>query len=677
MKKLICLLLVLSSLILTVSCGDTAGDGPDGTTASTPDYTADVSGDASETDASTTAESTTEDPTPDPETKTLDSTEFGLNPVLIRGESDIVDISLTDDGSVKLSAKAAGSASFCIENNYSESASLTVTVDERLKLNTEIGKFIAPAASVNVRDFGAKGDGVTDDTAAIQGAIDSLKSGGTVYIPKGIYLVNYLSFRENIHIRLAGNLPDAKVGYTDEVANYVKNGDVAILRRNGNNHMFYNLNKRDYCTEGVSGIALSGGVLDCVTTGMAFVWVCADGVLFENSIVKDISNNHAIQIDGCENVTINNIMFAGYTMGSSLTRETIQIEPTTKGALGSNPDTTPVRCDDGDFHYNKNIAITNCYFGKSDVSGPHLTPVGHHSSATEATCDGLIFSGNVVDNPLMYGIHLTNFVNVEINDNLFISTQKTEKRAEDLALINLYSRTNTVTYTDKNGVKITAAHKNEQIGNQNVTIRGNRFVLGGGTELRVLHINGTGFRPGVISASNIKRVDQYGGTPYTYSGYIRSTNVTENIDFSNNTVELTGETAYKNYLCRGNNIIGLNFADNVIPSDGYTEADACYWTGVTKGTSYLRTIEAKASSGKIVFVTKDGEVEYACASSGILTLNVSGDGRINIEVTSGVVRVSVDDMSDFEGWFEGMNPVNFAAGLTGKQTLTAKFADGK
>jgi hypothetical protein len=42
---------------------------------------------------------------------------------------------------------------------------------------------------VNVKDFGAVGDGVTDDTAAIQAAIDSLVSGGTVLLPAGSYKV--------------------------------------------------------------------------------------------------------------------------------------------------------------------------------------------------------------------------------------------------------------------------------------------------------------------------------------------------------------------------------------------------------------------------------------------------------------------------------------------------------
>ena len=39
--------------------------------------------------------------------------------------------------------------------------------------------------SVSVKDFGAVGDGVTDDTAAIQAALNSLPTGGTVFFPAG------------------------------------------------------------------------------------------------------------------------------------------------------------------------------------------------------------------------------------------------------------------------------------------------------------------------------------------------------------------------------------------------------------------------------------------------------------------------------------------------------------
>ena len=48
-------------------------------------------------------------------------------------------------------------------------------------------------ATVNVLDYGAVGDDNTDNTAAIQAAIDSLAGvGGTVYVPAGIYKISLL-----------------------------------------------------------------------------------------------------------------------------------------------------------------------------------------------------------------------------------------------------------------------------------------------------------------------------------------------------------------------------------------------------------------------------------------------------------------------------------------------------
>lgn len=59
---------------------------------------------------------------------------------------------------------------------------------------------------LDVRNFGAYGDGIHDDTAAIQRAIDALPStGGTVVVPPGIYLIDAvrnLRLRSLMHLQL-------------------------------------------------------------------------------------------------------------------------------------------------------------------------------------------------------------------------------------------------------------------------------------------------------------------------------------------------------------------------------------------------------------------------------------------------------------------------------------------
>jgi hypothetical protein len=61
-------------------------------------------------------------------------------------------------------------------------------------------------AVINVKDFNAVGDGVTDDTAAIQAAIKAagVNSGSVVFIPRGNYLVSTLTPKPYVTVKGAG-----------------------------------------------------------------------------------------------------------------------------------------------------------------------------------------------------------------------------------------------------------------------------------------------------------------------------------------------------------------------------------------------------------------------------------------------------------------------------------------
>jgi polygalacturonase len=76
-----------------------------------------------------------------------------------------------------------------------------------------------PSLVLNVRDFGAKGDGTTKDTAAIQQAIDrcSVLGGGEVLLPAGGYSTGAIALRSHTLLRLE---KDAAILGSPDLADY-------------------------------------------------------------------------------------------------------------------------------------------------------------------------------------------------------------------------------------------------------------------------------------------------------------------------------------------------------------------------------------------------------------------------------------------------------------------------
>lgn len=72
-------------------------------------------------------------------------------------------------------------------------------VQDRLQIYAANAALVATYLNANGMDFGAVGDGVTDDTAAIQGALDNA-FGAAVYLPPGNYKVTALSIPDGIEL---------------------------------------------------------------------------------------------------------------------------------------------------------------------------------------------------------------------------------------------------------------------------------------------------------------------------------------------------------------------------------------------------------------------------------------------------------------------------------------------
>lgn len=84
---------------------------------------------------------------------------------------------------------------------------------------TKVTNSMIDGAYVNVKDFGATGDGTTNDTDAIQSALDSMTAGGVLYFPSGTYrIARNIGVNDHFGIKVTNS-------------NITLKGDQAFLRR--------------------------------------------------------------------------------------------------------------------------------------------------------------------------------------------------------------------------------------------------------------------------------------------------------------------------------------------------------------------------------------------------------------------------------------------------------------
>lgn len=220
------------------------------------------------------------------------------------------------------------------------------------------GNYLPTPGAVNVKDFGAKGDGTTNDATAIQSALDSLStSGGIIFFPKGTYL-----------------LTSSIVFYSNQTLWFE---NATLLQGAAINNLLISK-----CASDVTGY---NGTHDCLIYGATFDGgsyetnntlagiVHSKNIIFQNCTFKNAYGTwHNLEINSSYNCKVINCDFEG----SRKTSENgcmIQVDSINSSS------TWPWDGNRGqiDNTVSKHIEIYGCYFHNDTVS----PAIGNHSSA--------------------------------------------------------------------------------------------------------------------------------------------------------------------------------------------------------------------------------------------------------------------------------------------------------
>lgn len=248
---------------------------------------------------------------------------------------------------------------------------------------------------VNVKTYGAKGDGVTDDSASIQSALDVIKdTGGIIYFPVGTYA-----------------LESSVLFYSNQTL-WFENGAVLKQGASVDNLLM------SYCGESVTGY---NGTHDCLIYGATFDGgtyttnntlvgiVHAKNITFENCTFKNAYGTwHNLEINSTNNCKVVNCDFEG-SRKTNHNACLIQVDAI------NNTSTWPWdNRGSVDGTVSKYIEICGCTFHDNSQS----PAIGNHSAATDQyirihdnVFDGLTSSRGAVN--------FQSANNVDIYDNTF------------------------------------------------------------------------------------------------------------------------------------------------------------------------------------------------------------------------------------------------------------------
>ena len=305
---------------------------------------------------------------------------------------------------------------------------------------------------VNIKMFGATGNGVTDDTQSLIDAIEHIKlKGGTIYFPQGIYLISS-KIKIYSNITLLGETNNTILKANSDNYGFIIFGDnveINNLKLDGNGKK-YNVNKIIDCGYENQKHTKNFSLINCYVGNMKSNWCCGVSLAFtENSTISNCV------FDGFEssgNGTIGDLDGSARAIVISDNSNGYKIENNTFKGLSDE--------EDSDFIHVKGVKVEDItfpymgeMFGKCKGDIKNNSFFGYMKSAIKVQAQDVNISENTIDIRDIEGKKPYSAIRVQNSTNCIVSNNKVLLNSnEKISNVYVLQRSKNVIYSNNNVV---------------------------------------------------------------------------------------------------------------------------------------------------------------------------------------------------------------------------------
>lgn len=246
---------------------------------------------------------------------------------------------------------------------------------------------------VDVVSFGAVGDGRTDNTQAVQAAIDFIAArggGSTLFFPPGEYVMDNAAY-------LTGNMNI--VGAKATLVKRYESKHYAFFIGSSGTQKGYGAGPSNIVVDGLNfrGSFESGKR----RIACAFSLHHSENITVRNCTFSEMSGGgHRFDLAGCRNIKIQECVFEGFdtSYGSGFYNEDIQLDFSINGSPSHTEESN--LCFDG--LPTRNVRVTGCEWRplkKYGTTFPAANPMGSHSANEGNFIRDIFFENNIIGGP--------------------------------------------------------------------------------------------------------------------------------------------------------------------------------------------------------------------------------------------------------------------------------------